>query len=292
MGMFQGALTALVTPLRDDRVDEAALRVIVNDQIDGGVDGLVPCGTTGESANLSDAEYSRVLEIVVDETRGRVPVIAGAGSASTKHAIELAELASHAKVDGLLVVVPYYNRPTQEGLFAHYTAVARAVPLPLVVYNIPGRTGVDLAVTTLARLAALPSVVAVKESTGNVLRSSEIASVLGERLTILSGDDGLTLPIMAVGGHGVVSVASNVAPQEVSKLVDLFRAGDLTGARTQHHRLRALFDALFLESNPGPVKAAMAMRGLMSDEIRLPMLPPNEATLSRLRGALVDLGLL
>ncbi len=292
MGMFEGALTALVTPLRDDRVDEAALRAIVADQIDGGIDGIVPCGTTGESVNLSAAEYTRVLEIVKSETRGRVPVIAGSGSASTKHTIELSEIARRVGVDGLLVVVPYYNKPTQEGMFQHYTAVARAVPLPTLLYNIPGRTGVDMALSTLQRLADVKSIVGVKESTGNVLRSSDIAAVFGDRFTILSGDDALTLPVMAVGGHGVISVASNVAPKEVSKLVDLFRAGDLLAARKQHQRLRALVEAMFLETSPGPVKAAMAMRGLMTGEIRLPMVTPGEATLARVRAALAELGLL
>jgi 4-hydroxy-tetrahydrodipicolinate synthase len=291
MGMFEGALTALVTPFRDDRVDEAALRAVVSDQIAGGIDGIVPCGTTGESVNLSDAEYRRVLEIVVSETRGRVPVIAGAGSASTKHAIELAEIGRQVKVDGLLVVVPYYNRPTQEGMFAHFSAIARSVPLPTVLYNIPGRSGVDMQLSTLLRLAENPAVVAVKEATGNVLRSSEIASALGDRLTILSGDDALTLPIMAVGGKGVISVASNVAPAEVKKLVELWNAGNVAGARAQHHRLRELFEAMFLETSPGPVKAAMAMRGLMTDEIRLPLVLPSEATLARVRKAVAGLGL-
>ncbi len=291
MGMFEGALTALVTPFRDDRVDEAALRAIVNDQLAGGIDGLVPCGTTGESVNLSDAEYRRVLEIVVSETRGRVPVIAGAGSASTKHAIELAEIAKQVKVDGLLVVVPYYNRPTQDGMFAHFSAVARAVPLPTVLYNVPARSGADLQPPTVARLAENPVFVAVKEASGIVLRSSELACTLGDRLTILSGDDALTLPILAVGGKGIISVASNVAPTEISKLVDLWNAGNVAGARAQHHRLRELYEVLFVETNPGPIKAAMAMRGLMTDEIRLPLVLPSEATLARVRKAVAGLGL-
>jgi 4-hydroxy-tetrahydrodipicolinate synthase len=291
MGMFEGALTALVTPFRDDRLDEPALRAIVADQIGGGIDGIIPCGTTGESVNLSAAEYARVLEIVVQEAKGRVPVLAGAGSASTKHTIELAEAAKHAGVDGLLVVVPYYNKPTQEGLFAHYSAVAKAVPLPLMLYNIPGRSVVDMSIATVERLAAIKSIVAIKESTGNVLRSSDLAAQFGDRFTILSGDDALTLPIMAVGGHGVVSVASNVAPAEVAKLVDLFRAGDLAGARKQHQRLRPLVDAMFIETSPGPVKAAMAMRGLMTSEIRLPMVNPTEASLTRIRKVVADLGL-
>ncbi|HEX7480727.1 MAG TPA: 4-hydroxy-tetrahydrodipicolinate synthase [Polyangiales bacterium] len=291
MGMFEGALTALVTPFRDDKVDEKALRAIVAEQIDGGIDGLVPCGTTGESVNLSHAEYEKVVQIVVDETRHRVPVIAGAGTASTRHSIELAQSAKRLGVDGLLVVVPYYNKPTQEGLYAHYAAIASAVALPLMAYNIPGRSGVDMALSTIERLASIPNIVAIKEATGNVLRSSDIVASLAERFTVLSGDDALTLPIMAVGGQGVVSVVSNVAPKEVSKLVDLARAGDYAAARKQHHRLRSLYEAMFVETSPGPVKAAMAMRGLMSGEIRLPLVGPSEATLSRVRKSLSELGL-
>jgi 4-hydroxy-tetrahydrodipicolinate synthase len=289
--MFAGALTALVTPFRDDRVDEKALRAIVAEQIDSGIDGLVPSGTTGEGTSLSHDEYVRLLSIVVDEARGRVPVIAGAGSASTAHTIELCKTAQQVKVDGLLVVVPYYYKPTQEGLFAHFSAVAKAVPLPIVLYNIPGRCGVDLTVATLERLAAVESIVAIKESTGTVQRSSEIATRFGDRFTILSGDDALTLPIMAVGGHGVISVTSNVVPREVSKQVDLFREGDLAGSRAQHQKLSPLFEALFVESNPGPVKWAMGVRGIMSPEIRLPFVAPTEASQQRIRAALKIVGI-
>jgi 4-hydroxy-tetrahydrodipicolinate synthase len=291
MGTFEGALTALVTQFRDDRLDEKALRAIVAEQIDGGIDGLVPCGTTGESASLSHDEYTRVLEIVVQEARGRVPVIAGAGSPATAHAIELAKIAERAKADAILAVVPYYYKPSQEGLFAHYTALARAVPLPIVLYNIPGRTLVDLLPATLERLASIPSIVAIKESTGNVLRSAEIVTRFGDRFSVLSGDDSLTLPIMAVGGKGVISVASNVAAREVSRQIDLFRAGDLAGSRKQHQRLSALYEALFLEPNPGPVKAALAMRGISTADLRLPFVPPAEATQQRIRKALAELGL-
>jgi 4-hydroxy-tetrahydrodipicolinate synthase len=288
--MFEGALTALITPFRNDRVDEPALRAIVSEQLAGGIDGLVPCGTTGESATLSHAEFEKVLEIVVDEARGRVPVIAGVGTASTRHTLELAEVAHRRKVDGLLVVVPYYNRPTQEGLFQHFATIAKSVPLPIVLYNIPVRTGIDLSVATLERLAAIETIVAIKESTGTVQRSSEIIRRFQDRFTVLSGDDMLTLPVLAVGGHGVISVASNVAPKEVSQLVDLFRAGDAQGARRQHHRLYDLFEALFIEANPGPVKAALALRGVTTSEIRLPMVAPGEATLQRLRTVLSELG--
>jgi 4-hydroxy-tetrahydrodipicolinate synthase len=287
--MFAGALTALVTPFRDDRIDEKALRALVSDQIDNGIDGLVPSGTTGEAASLSAEEYAQLLRIVIDEARGRVPVIAGAGTASTAHSIELCKVAQKQKADGVLIVVPYYYKPSQEGLFAHYAAIAKAVPLPIVLYNIPGRCGVDLSISTLTRIAEMPSVVAIKEATGNVLRSSEIAARFGDRFTILSGDDALTLAIMSVGGQGVISVASNVAPREVSKQVDLFRAGDLAGARAQHQRLLPLYEALFVESNPGPVKYALGLLGKIKAEIRLPFVLPTEASEQRIRSALAAL---
>lgn len=291
MGMFEGALTALVTPFRNGRVDEAALRAIVSNQIAGGIDGLVPCGTTGEGFNLTDAEFTKVIEVVVSEARGRVPVIAGVGTASTHHTLELSEIAQRLKADAVLVVSPYYCKPTQEGLFAHFAAIARAVPLPIVLYNIPGRCGIDLSLATMERLAAIETVVAIKEATGTVQRSSEILKRFGDRFTVLSGDDAITLPIMAVGGHGVISVASNVAPKEISQLVDLFRAGDIAAASRQHQRLYDLFEVLFLEGNPGPVKFAMGERGLMTGDIRLPMVSPQETTQKRVRQALKELGL-
>jgi 4-hydroxy-tetrahydrodipicolinate synthase len=292
MGMFEGALTALVTPFREDRLDEKAIRAIVAEQIEGGIDGLVPSGTTGESASLSHDEYARLLEIVIDEARGRVPVIAGAGAASTAHAIELAKIAQRLKADAVLVVAPYYYKPSPEGVFAHYAALARAVPLPIVLYNIPSRTGIDVSIATFERLATISSIVAIKESTGNVLRSAELVTRFGTRFTVLSGDDSLTLPIMAVGGHGVISVASNVAPREVSRQVDLFRAGDLEGARKQHQRLSPLYEAMFIEPNPCSVKAALAMRGLITGELRLPFVAPGEAAAQRIRKTLVEVGVL
>ena len=291
MGMFAGAWTALVTPFRNDAVDERALRDLVEAQIRGGIDGLVPCGTTGESVNLSHAEYVKVIEIVVDQARGRVPVVAGSGTASTRHAIELSRAAKDAGAAGLLVVAPYYNRPTQEGLYAHFRAIAEAVDLPIVLYNIPGRTGVDVALATLERLAAVASIVAVKEATGNVLRSADIAAKLGERFTILSGDDALTLPIMAVGGHGVISVASNLVPAEVARVVHLYRDGELAGARALSQRLRALYEVMGIETNPGPIKAALALCGRIAPEIRLPMVLPTEVSQARIRSVLSEMGL-
>jgi 4-hydroxy-tetrahydrodipicolinate synthase len=292
MGKFAGAWTALVTPFRNDAVDERALRALVEDQIVKGIDGLVPCGTTGESASLNHAEYLEVLRHTVEQAKGRVPVVAGAGSASTRHSIELAQAAKDAGADGVLLVTPYYSRPTQDGLYAHFTAIAAAVDLPIMLYNIPIRTGVDLALATLERLASVPSIVAIKEATGNVLRSAEISARLGERFTILSGDDALTLPIMAVGGQGVVSVASNVVPGEVARLVQLCREGDMASARVLSHRLRSLCEALFIESSPGPVKAALAMCGRIQPEMRLPLVMPGAASQTQIRGVLKQLGLL
>ncbi len=289
--MFAGAWTALVTPFREDVVDEEALRGLVEAQIRGGIDGLMPCGTTGESVNLSHAEFVKVVQITVDQAHGRVPVVAGSGTASTRHAIELSRAASDAGAVGLLVVAPYYNRPTQEGLYEHFIAIAGAVDLPIVLYNIPARTGVDVSLATLERLAAVPSIVAIKESTGNVQRSADIAAHFGERFVILSGDDALTLPVMAVGGHGVVSVASNLVPADVARVVDLFREGDLAGARAQAQRLRPLYEALFIESSPGPIKFALAACGRIKPEIRLPMVLPTDASQAHIRAVMKQLGI-
>lgn len=291
MGMFAGAWTALVTPFREDAVDERALRDLVEQQIQGGIDGLVPCGTTGESVALSHAEFVQVIRITVDQARKRVPVMAGSGTASTRHTIEFSRAAKDAGAAGLLVVCPYYNRPTQEGLYEHFIAVAGAVDLPITLYNIPVRTGVDLSLATLERLALLPSVVAIKEATGNVLRSADIAAYFGDRFTILSGDDALTVPIMAVGGQGVISVASNLVPAEVARTVHLFRDGDLAGARALAQRLRPLVEALFIESSPGPIKFALAACGRIKPEIRLPLVMPAEAAQEQLRSVLSRMGI-
>jgi 4-hydroxy-tetrahydrodipicolinate synthase len=291
MGMFEGAWTALVTPFRDDVVDERALRELVEAQIADGIDGLMPCGTTGESVCLSHAEHVLVARTVIDQAKGRVPVVVGSGTASTRHTLELCEVAKALGADGVLIVSPYYNRPTQDGLYAHFERVAEHGGLPVVLYNIPGRTGVDILPSTLERLAAVPQIVAVKEATGNVARSADLAAMFGTRFTILSGDDALTLPIMAVGGRGVVSVASNVAPALVARQFDLQLAGDLAGALALAQRLRPLYEALFLESSPGPTKAALAILGRIAPEIRLPLVMPSEATQARLRRVLSELSL-
>lgn len=288
---FEGTLPALVTPFRDGKVDEDALRALVERCIEGGVNGLVPCGTTGESVTLSEQEHERVVRAVVEQARGRVPVVAGAGTVSTSHTIELAKICQRAGADGLLLVCPYYNRPTQAGLEAHFRAVARACPLPAILYNIPGRTGVDLTVETLARLAEVPSIVAIKEATGNVLRSQQILAQCGDRFTVLSGDDALTLPVLAVGGQGVISVTANLLPRETSDVVRLWNEGRVDRARALHLRLAPVHEAMFVEANPGPVKAALAARGLIAPEIRLPLVWPSAASEARIREALARAGL-
>lgn len=290
MAMFEGALTALVTPFRDDVVDEKALREIVEHQIESGIDGLVPAGTTGESVNLSHAEFEKVVRITIEQARGRVPVVPGVGTASTRHTLELTQLSRELKADGVLVVSPYYNRPSQEGLYQHFKAVAEVGP-PVVLYNIPIRCGVDVSLETMDRLAKVPNIVGIKESTGNVVRSADLIARFGDRFTVLSGDDGITLPILSVGGQGVISVASNVVPHEVAQVVKLYRSGDTNAARALAEKLRPLYEALFVEPNPMPVKGALVLLGRLAPEIRLPMVMPGEATLARLRTVLGGLGL-
>lgn len=290
--MFEGVLTALVTPFRDGQVDEPALRNLVEQQIEAGVDGLVPCGSTGEAATLSHGEHRRVVEIVVHAARGRVPVVAGTGSNSTREAIDLTRHAKEAGADGALLISPYYNKPTQQGLYEHYAAIARETEFPLVVYNIPGRTASNILPETMARLAEIEQVVGVKEASGDLEQVSRVVSLCPEDFTVLSGDDALTLPILAVGGRGVISTSSNLVPTEIAELVRAFRAGELDRARDVHRRLLPLFEVLFCETNPIPVKAAVAMLGAIGEEIRLPLTPLSAGNRERLRGVLKELGLL
>ncbi len=292
MIVFQGVFTALITPFRDGAVDERALQELVELQISAGIDGLVPCGSTGEAATLSHAEHRRVVEVVVAAARGRVPVLAGTGSNSTTEAIALTRHAKEAGADGALLISPYYNKPTQEGIVAHYAAVARETAFPLVVYNIPGRTSSNLLPATIGRLAEIEQIVGVKESCGNIDQIAHVIAVVPEGFTVLSGDDALTLPLLAMGGHGVISTTSNVAPSEMASLVRAFRAGDVQRARDVHYRLLPLFDALFVETNPIPVKAAVALRGLVRDEIRLPLTKLTAPNRERLQFVMKELGLL
>jgi 4-hydroxy-tetrahydrodipicolinate synthase len=289
--MFKGVITALVTPLRNDRLDEEALRRLVDDQIRAGIDGLVPVGTTGESPTLGNDEHIRVVEIVVQEAKKRVPVIAGTGANSTREAIELTAAAKAVGADGTLQVTPYYNKPTQDGLFRHFKAVADATAMPMVVYNVPGRTGCDLLPETIARLCELPAMVGVKEATGNMQRASQIIARVGDRLTLLSGDDATVLPFYAVGGQGCISVVSNVAPAEMAAMWDAAVAGNWGKARELHFRLFPLSEGLFIEANPIPVKAALAMMGKIADEIRPPLYAMAGANRDKVRKILADLKL-
>lgn len=292
MSTFVGAMTALVTPFRDGKVDDAALARLVETQIAAGIDGLIPCGTTGEAPTLEVEEQAHVIRLVVETTKKRVPVIAGTGSNSTAHTIALSKTAREAGADGLLIVTPYYNRPTQDGLIRHYKAVAEAVPLPIIVYNIPGRAGVDMGVDALVRLASeQPRIVAVKEATGSVARAQEIIRRLGDRLPVLSGEDALNLAIYAVGGKGCISVASNVLPAQVAKAWDAAAAGDFVRARAIHFETLALVEALFSETSPTPVKAALALMGAIGPEIRAPLYPMTGPARERLRAILAEHGL-
>ena len=290
--MFTGAIVAIVTPFKNGKVDEEALRRLIEEQIVGGTDGIAPCGTTGESTTLSHEEHDRVIEIVIDAVKKRVPVIAGTGSNSTAEAIRLTKHACQAGADAALVVCPYYNRPTQEGLYQHYKTVAEAAPIPIIIYNIPGRTGVNMLPETMERLAKIPNIVGVKEAAGSIKQMSDIINLCGTDFTVLSGDDAFTLPLLALGGKGVISVISNLVPADMAGLVDAFFAGDLNKARELHRRMSPLIDALFIETNPTPIKTALAMMGKIEYELRLPLCRMEEKNESALKKAMQDYGLL
>ncbi|MEG2173409.1 MAG: 4-hydroxy-tetrahydrodipicolinate synthase [Desulfovibrionaceae bacterium] len=290
---FSGAFTALVTPFKNGTVDEESFRRFIEWQIEQGINGLVPCGTTGESATLTHSEHEHVIEICIHQTKGRVPVLAGAGSNNTAEAIRLAQFAKKAGADGALLITPYYNKPTQEGLYLHFKAIAQEVALPIVPYNVPGRTGCNLQPATLGRLAKeLPNIVGVKEATGNLTQVSEILECCPKGFQVLSGDDFTVLPLLAIGGSGVISVSSNVAPAKMAGLCKAFATGDTALARQLHYDLAPLNRAMFLETNPIPVKTALAMMGLMTNDFRLPMCPINATNGEKLRAALQDAGLL
>ncbi len=287
---FTGCGTALVTPFRrDGAMDEPAVTALARRQIDGGIHFLVPCGTTGESPTLSADERVRVVELVVAEARGRVPVLAGAGGYDTKEVIHSAIRMQRAGADGILSVTPYYNKPTQEGLFQHYKAIAEAVPLPIVLYNVPGRTGSNIEVRTLARLSAIGNIIGVKEASGNMTQMCDVCNAVPDDFLVLSGDDALTLPLMAVGGRGIVSVASNAVPSEMSRMVELAEANDFPAARTLFRRLLPFLQVNFIESNPIPIKSAMASLGLLEEVYRLPMVPPSTASKERIAAVLQGL---
>jgi 4-hydroxy-tetrahydrodipicolinate synthase len=287
--MFEGIHTALITPFIGGQIDEEALRAHVERQIEAGVDGVIPCGSTGESATLSHLEHRKVVEIVVEAARGRVAVIAGTGSNSTREAIELTLHAKHAGADGSLLLSPYYNKPTQEGIYAHYAAIAEATKFPLILYNVPGRTSSNIAPEIVGRLARLEHVVGIKEASGSLDQMAHVVAKCPADFAVLSGDDSLTLPLLAIGGKGVISTTSNVAPRLICDLVRRFQHGDLAGAQAIHYALLPLFDVLFCETNPIPVKAAAAELGWCSPEIRLPLTRITDANLERLKVVLKDL---
>ena len=288
---FTGCGTAMVTPFnRDGSLDEAAVSRLARRQVDAGIHFLVPCGTTGEVPTLTDEEQVRIVELTVVEAKGRVPVLAGAGGYNTHEVIEAGKRMKAAGADGLLSVTPYYNKPTPEGLYQHYKAIADAVGLPIVIYNVPGRTGCNVDPTTLVRLGSIPQVVAVKEASGNMTQMAEICGSVPDDFIVLSGDDALTLPLMAIGGRGIISVASNEIPAEMSRMVELAEKGDFAGARALHKRLLPLLMVNFIESNPIPVKSAMASMGLLDEVYRLPMVPPRPASKQKIEAVLHAVG--
>jgi 4-hydroxy-tetrahydrodipicolinate synthase len=292
MSRFSGSMTALITPFRDGEIDEAALEKIVEHQLDNGTSALVPCGSTGESATLTHAEHVQVVAKVVAISGGRVPVIAGTGSNSTREAVALTAAAKRAGAAAALLISPYYNKPTQEGIYQHYKHIAEQTGMPLIVYNIPGRTGSKIEAKTIARLAELDGIIGLKEATGSLDEAQEVSRLCGESIDIYSGDDSLTLPLMSVGAVGVISVIANVAPAQSARSVAAAAAGDFTTARKEHFALLPLMRALFVETNPIPVKAAMSMLGFCGDELRLPLTTITDSSRAVLRAALVEAGLL
>jgi len=290
---FTGLGTALVTPFKHDTsIDEAAVRRLVRRQIDAGVHFVSPCGTTGEAPTLSQAEKIRVVQLVVDEAAGRVPVLAGAGGYDTREVIQLAREYERLGVDGILSVTPYYNKPTQEGLFQHYKAIADSTALPIVLYNVPGRTGVNLETATVLRLSALSTIVGVKEASGSLVQMSEIVASAPADFILLSGDDPIAVAVMSIGGRGLVSVASNAVPAEMVQIIELAEKGDFPAARKLHLWLLPFLQVNFVESNPIPVKAAMAAMGLLEERYRLPLVPPGHAARDRIMRVLQELKLL
>ncbi|MBQ7618234.1 MAG: 4-hydroxy-tetrahydrodipicolinate synthase [Desulfovibrio sp.] len=285
--LFHGAITALVTPFKNGKVDEEAYRQLIEQQIAAGIHGLVPCGSTGESATLSHQEHEQVITICLDQVHGRVPVLAGSGSNNTTEAIALTKFAQKAGADGALLITPYYNKPTQEGLYQHYAAVAREVEIPMILYNVPGRTGCNMLPPVLGRLARdFSNIIGVKEATGNLAQGSEVIEQCPKDFLVLSGDDFTALPLMAIGGAGVISVSSNIVPGKMAKMCEAFEQGQLAEACAIHHELFALHKAMFIETNPTPVKKALELMGVLSGEVRLPLCAMTDAHVAELKGIL------
>ncbi|MCX7770890.1 MAG: 4-hydroxy-tetrahydrodipicolinate synthase [Proteobacteria bacterium] len=284
--MFKGAITALVTPFKKGNLDLNALKRLIEFQIEKGIDGIVPCGTTGEAPTLSYDEHKKVIELTVKHVKKRVPVIAGTGANSTDEAIELTEFAKKAGADGALLVCPYYNKPTQEGLYRHFKKIAETIDIPIILYNIPGRTGVNMLPETVARLAKIPNIVGIKEASGSLEQVTEIIRSTNEDFVVLSGDDAMTLPMLALGGKGVISVASNIIPDKIAKMVSLYLNKKVEEAKKIHYEYYDLMKALFIETNPVPVKTAMGMMKMICPEVRLPLCEMSEVNLSKLKGVL------
>jgi len=290
--MFKGSIVAIVTPFKGGEVDEEAYRELIEFQIENNTSAIVPCGTTGESATLNIEEHNRVVDIAIDAVNKRVPVIAGTGGNSTSEAIELTAHAKKAGADATLQVTPYYNKPTQEGLYLHFKAIADAVALPQVLYNVPGRTSVNMLPETVARLAKFPEIVAIKEASGDIGQMAEIVRLAGEDITLISGDDNLTLPILSIGGKGVISVVANIVPRDTADMLAAWEDGNLKEAKEMFFKLFSLCQAMFYETNPVPVKTSLALMGKIRDELRLPLAPIAPANLEKLKKALKSYGVL
>ena len=290
--MFHGALTAIITPFRDGAVDEAALRELIEWQIQSGIDGLVPCGSTGESATLSHAEHERVIKITIEQTRKRVPVVAGTGSNSTAEAIRLTASAREMGADGALLISPYYNKPTQDGIYKHYKTIAASVDLPIFAYNIPGRTGSNIAPETLAHLAEIRNFIGVKEASGSTEQTSDILRLTNGKFTVLSGDDALTVPLMAIGAKGVIATIGNAMPREIHELAAAGLAGDFERARQLHYKMLPLMRTLFIETNPICIKQALAFMGKCCNELRLPLVPMTPPAAEKLKAVMKELRLI
>ncbi|OGL44911.1 MAG: 4-hydroxy-tetrahydrodipicolinate synthase [Candidatus Schekmanbacteria bacterium RBG_16_38_11] len=290
--MFCGSMVAIVTPFKNDKVDEDSFKKLIKFQISNKTSAIVPCGTTGESATLSFEEHQRVIEITIEAVNKKVPVIAGTGSNSTKEAIKLTRHAAKAGADGALLIAPYYNKPTQEGLYRHFKAISESVDIPIILYNIPGRTGVNMLPETVARLAGIKNIVGIKEASGSLAQMADIVSLCGDDFDLISGDDNLLLPILAIGGKGVISVVANVAPLDAANLIEEFEKGNLKEAKRLHYKLAPLVQAMFYETNPIPVKEALHMMGMITDEIRLPLCPMSEGNRKKLENVMKGYGLI
>lgn len=290
--MFKGSMVAIVTPFKNGKVDEKAFKNLIEFQIKNGTDAIVPCGTTGESATLSYEEHDRVIELTIEIVDKRAPVIAGTGSNSTSETIMLTKHAADAGADAVLLIAPYYNKPTQEGLYQHHKAIAEAVDIPQILYNVPGRTSVNMLPETVARLSEIKNIIGIKEATGSLQQVSDVIEMCRMDFIILSGDDFTTLPILAIGGHGVISVTANVAPKDVSDMYDAFEVGDYEEAKKLHYKLQPLHRAMFYETNPIPVKTSLAMMGMIKEEFRLPLVKMGKNNRERLKKTLKDYGLI